>query len=64
MRQIIGRKPIFENNAESMGLITLEYPAIKNIKRPSSLIDYLENYGGNVTDNDWHDFLIQVSQVP
>ena len=57
MRQIIGRKPIFENNAESMGLITLEYPAIKNIKRPSSLIDYLENYGGNVTDNDWHDFL-------
>ena len=57
MRQNIGRKSLYEKSSEGMGLITLVYPTIKNIHRPSSLIDYLDEYGGNVTEKDWHDFL-------
>ena len=56
----IGLRPIIcRINAALYAFLSapLSFPAIKNIKRPSSLIDYLENYGGNVTDNDWHDFL-------
>lgn len=57
LRQTIGRKPMFEKSAETMGLITLVYPALKKIRRPQSLIDYLESYGGSVSDEDWQDFL-------
>lgn len=57
IRQNICRKSLFEKSAENMGLITLVYPALKNIRRPSSLMDYLDTYGGNVSDSDWQDFL-------
>ena len=57
IRQNIGRKPLFEKSAESMGLITLVYPAIKNIHRPTSLIDYLDKYGVDISEKDWQDFL-------
>lgn len=57
MRQIIGRKSLFEKSAENMGLITLVYPEIKNISKPASVDDYIELYGGNITDKDWQDFL-------
>lgn len=57
MRQNIARKSLFEKSAESMGLITLVYPALKNLHRPTSLMDYMEKYGGNVSEKDWQDFL-------
>ncbi len=57
MRQIIGRKPLYENNAENMGLIKLVYPALKKIKCPASISDYTDKYGGSITEEDWHDFL-------
>ena len=57
LRHIIGRKALYESSAENMGLIKLVYPGLNNIRRPSSLTDYLERYGGNVSDQDWQDFL-------
>ena len=57
MRQIIGRKSIYESSAEGMGLITLVYPKINNIKCPTSLIDYTDMFGGKISDKDWQDFL-------
>lgn len=57
MRQNIGRKSLFEKSAESMGLITLVYPDLKNISKPASVNDYIELYGGSITDKDWQDFL-------
>lgn len=57
IRQVIGRKSLFESNAESMGLITLVYPNLKNIKLPNSIQDYCNAFGNNITDQDWRDFL-------
>ncbi len=57
IRQIIGRKPIYEGNAENMGLISLVYPGLNDLNRPNSLNDYMDRYGGNLTDRDWQDFL-------
>ena len=57
MRQVIGRKSLYENGAENLGLITLVYPALENIQRPSSVMDYLDLFGGNVSDKDWQDYL-------
>lgn len=57
MRNIIGRRPLYETNAETMGLITLIYPALKNVSISTSLNDFAEENGLNVTDQDWRDFL-------
>ncbi|MCQ2258630.1 MAG: DEAD/DEAH box helicase [Bacteroidaceae bacterium] len=57
MRHIIGRKPLYEDSAENMGLITLVYPGLKEIRMPASVIDYIDKYGGSVEDKDWRDFL-------
>ena len=57
LRQNVCRKSLFEKSAENMGLITLVYPAIKNINRPASLMDYIDKFGCNVSDSDWRDFL-------
>lgn len=57
LRQIIGRKPLYESNAESMGLITLVYPALQKISRPVSLVDYVDDNGIDLSDDDWRDYL-------
>lgn len=57
MRGTIGRRPAYETNAETMGLFTLIYPGIKNIKRPSSLVDYLDKHNLDLKDQDWQDYL-------
>lgn len=57
MRQIIGRKPLFENNSESMGLITLIYPALKSIHMPPSLSDFIDSKNLQIKDKDWQDYL-------
>ena len=57
MRNVIGRKPLYETNIESMGLVTLCYPALKTIKRPSILVDYAEDHYIKIEDDDWRDYL-------
>lgn len=57
IRQIIGRKSLYESNSESMGLISLIYPGLKNIHMPSSLTDYIDGHNVKITDEDWRDFL-------
>ena len=57
MRQFIGRRQMYENGAETMGLITLTYPALSDVRMPEELADYSEANGLGVTDNDWRDFL-------
>ena len=57
LRQYIGRKSLYENTMENMGIISLVYPALNNIKRPNSIVDYSELYGLEISDQDWRDFL-------
>lgn len=57
IRNIIGRKPLYEMNIESMGLVTVVYPALKQVKKPSVLIDFAEKQNINIEDQDWQDYL-------
>lgn len=57
IRGTIGRRPLYETSVETMGLITLVYPGLKNIKRPATLIDYIEKHNIDLKDQDWQDFL-------
>lgn len=57
IRNFIGRKPLYENNIETMGLITIAYPALKNIHMPSSLTDYIDKKGITFKEQDWQDYL-------
>lgn len=47
IRNLIGRRPINEPCLEGLGLITLEYPKLQNLKSPTDRID----------SKDWCDFL-------
>ncbi|MCE9354585.1 DEAD/DEAH box helicase [Phocaeicola vulgatus] len=57
MRGTIARRPAYETNAETMGLFTLVYPGLKNIKRPATLVDYLDKHNIELKDQDWQDYL-------
>lgn len=57
MRNVIGRKPLYETNIESMGLVTVSYPALKNVKIPSVVSDYAEMHHLKIEDQDWRDYL-------
>ena len=57
MRNVIGRKPLYETNIESMGLVTVSYPALKNVKIPSVVSDYAEMHHLKIEDKDWRDYL-------
>lgn len=57
MRGIIGRRPAYETNAETMGFIYLDYPSLKTVKVPSVMADYADNNGISITDKDWQDYL-------
>lgn len=57
-RLFIGRRPLYESNAETMGLITLEYNALQNIIHfPPILLDYLEQYNKSMEISEWQNFL-------
>lgn len=57
LRGIIGRRPAYETNAETMGFIYLDFPLLKNVKIPSILDDYAKKNGIVIEDSDWQDFL-------
>ena len=57
IRGIIGRRPAYETNAETMGFIYLDYPALKTAKIPAVLSDYVEKNNINITDSDWQNYL-------
>ena len=58
MRSFIGRRPMYERNVETMGLITLEYPALGNINNlPNSISDYNRQFGTTFSVQDWRDYL-------
>lgn len=57
MRNVIGRKPLYETNIESMGLITVCYPALKKVKTPSIISDYADMHHLKIEDQDWRDYL-------
>lgn len=57
IRGIIGRRPAYETNAETMGFIYLDYPALKTAKVPSVLADYADQNGITIKDKDWQDYL-------
>lgn len=57
MRNVIGRKPLYETNIESMGLVTVCYPALKKVKTPSIISDYADMHHLKIEDQDWRDYL-------
>lgn len=58
MRSFIGRRPMYERNVETMGLITLEYPALGRINNlPNSISDYDQQFRSNFSVKDWRDYL-------
>lgn len=57
LRSFVGRKPLYETNAETMGLLTLVYPALKNVRMPNSLVDYCDANNVGLADKDWQDYL-------
>ncbi len=57
IRSFIGRRQLYEKGPESMGLVTLVYPALKDVKMPEELHDYSDEHDLNLTDEDWQDYL-------
>lgn len=57
IRSFIGRRQLYEKGIESMGLVTLVYPALKDVRMPESLHEYSEEHELGLTDKDWQDFL-------
>lgn len=56
LRNTIGRRPLYESNAETMGLIYLDYPTLKKINAPNNIFN---EYETDLTLNDqaWQDYL-------
>jgi superfamily II DNA/RNA helicase/rubrerythrin len=57
IRNFIGRRPLYENNVETLGLVTLFYPGISNIQIPNQLRDFAERMNIQLQDKDWQDYL-------
>lgn len=57
IRGIIGRRPAYETNAETMGFIYLDYPSLKDVKISSTLADYADQNGLHISDKDWQNYL-------
>ena len=57
LRNFIGRKPLYEANIETLGLVTLIYPALRQVKVPSVLQDYCDINRLSISDNDWQSFI-------
>ena len=57
IRGTIGRRPAYETNAETIGFIYLDYPALRTAQIPAVLTDYAENNNINITESDWQNYL-------
>lgn len=57
IRSFIGRRQLYETGVESMGLVTLVYPALKDVHMPESLQDFSDDHELGLTDKDWQDYL-------
>ncbi len=57
IRAFIGRRQLYENGVESMGLVTLVYPALKDVRMPESLHEYSDEHELGFTNEDWQDYL-------
>lgn len=57
IRHFIGTRSLYEMNAENMGLITLEYTDLKDVRLPEVLADFADKEHITITDQDWKDFL-------
>jgi len=57
MRNFIGIRRLYENGPENMGLIILEYPALKDVRMPEVLVELAEKRNRVIEDQDWRDFL-------
>lgn len=57
IRQFIGSHPLYEQSAENMGLITLEYPALNNVPMSDTLEALARENGVLITEKDWRDYL-------
>ena len=57
LRAFIGRRQMYASGPETMGLVTLTYPALSNVRMPEELAEYSDSHGLGFTDADWRDFL-------
>lgn len=57
MRNFIGRRPLYESNAETMGFISISYSSLANVSMPGVLSDYIAEHDLNVNVEDWRNFL-------
>lgn len=57
MRQFIGRRQLYENGPETMGLLSLDYKNLSTVKIPNELQEYVDMNGLRISDKDWSDFL-------
>ena len=57
IRQFIGRRQMYENGPETMGLITVTYPALKSVSMPEELAEYSDRNDLHLEDEDWRDYL-------
>lgn len=55
--QFIGSHAIYEQTAENMGLITLEYPDLKNVRMSDTLETLAREKCIEITEKDWSDYL-------
>ena len=57
LRSIIGRRPAYETNAETLGFIYLDYPYLRTANVPEVLSDFADKNNIHITDADWQDYL-------
>ncbi len=50
-RNAIGRRPLYENSLESLGLVSIIYPSLDDAQLPNCLI------GTPITETEWRNFL-------
>lgn len=56
-RYIIGQRPIYKTNAETMGYFQISYPALNNITIPEELETYAIENNLNINDTEWQNYL-------
>lgn len=57
VRGIIGRRPAYEKNGETMGFFELVFPNLKKCKLPEDLANIADERGLTIGNKDWQDFL-------
>lgn len=57
MRSFVGQKQVYQKDSENMGILTLEYPKLREAVVPASLSDLAEDCHVHISNQDWQDFL-------